>query len=70
MAMTLKELQQLACEFGLKECATHTSQTGLIRTIQALRGGEPCFSTDKRYDCMENCEWRKDCSKLRAAWQR
>lgn len=68
--MTLRELQQLACDFGLKEYATHTSQTELIRAIQALRGEEPCFSTDKRYDCTDVCEWRQNCRKLRAVWLR
>jgi hypothetical protein len=48
----------------------HTSQTELIRAIQALRGDEPCFSTDKRYDCRENCEWQENCRKLRAVWLR
>lgn len=70
MTMTLKELQQLACNFGLKECATYTSQTELVRAVQALRGDEPCFSTDKRYDCKENCEWQENCRKLRAVWLR
>lgn len=68
--MTLAELQQLASDFGLDACATQTSQTELIRTIQALRGDEPCFSTDKRYDCAEICDWRRNCRKLRAIWLR
>lgn len=68
--MTLAELQQLACDFGLKACAALTSQTELIRAIQALRGEEPCFSTDKLYNCTEVCEWRQNCRKLMAVWLR
>lgn len=68
--MTLMELQQLARDLGVKEYATHTSQTELVRMIQALRGNEPCFSTDKRYDCTDVCEWRQNCRKLRAVWLR
>ncbi len=67
--MKLKELQQLACDYGFKECATHT-RAELIRTIQVLRGEEPCFSTDKRFSCTDECEWRQSCRKLRAVWLR
>ncbi len=42
----------------------------MVRMIQQSRGGEPCFATDKRYDCAEGCEWRRDCRKLVAAWLR
>ena len=41
-----------------------------VRAIQGQRGKEQCFSTDKRYGCTEQCEWRKDCLKLRAVWLR
>lgn len=68
--MNLAELQRLANELGLNAHATQASQTELIRTIQALRGDEPCFSTDKRYDCTEICDWRYNCRKLRAIWLR
>lgn len=68
--MKPEELQQLACALGLGAYAAHASQTELIRTIQTIRGGEPCFSTDKRYDCAEDCEWRQNCRKLRAVWLR
>ena len=61
--MALAELQQLACDLELKACATHTLQAELLRTIQALRGDGSCFSTDERYDCVEICEWRKNCHK-------
>lgn len=41
-----------------------------VRAIQRQRGEEQCFSTDKRYGCVEQCEWRKACLKLRAVWLR
>ncbi|OGT00748.1 MAG: hypothetical protein A3F73_06260 [Gallionellales bacterium RIFCSPLOWO2_12_FULL_59_22] len=62
------KLQQLACELGLEECISRTSQTELVRTIQAARGDEPCFCTGKRYDCGETCEWCRDCRKQKAVW--
>lgn len=66
--MTVEQLQQLACEFGLKASTPYTSQTQLIRNIQLLRGNEPCFSSEKRYVCTEICEWSQECRKLRAQW--
>lgn len=68
--MTIAQLQQLACDFGLKEYVPDTPKTELIRKIQALRGDEPCFATDKNYDCAEICQWRRDCRTLKAAWLR
>lgn len=68
--MTTAHLQQLAGNFGIRTPATSRSQTELIRAVQVLRNGEPCFSTDKRYDCAKICEWRQDCRKLRAVWLR
>ncbi len=69
--MTPAQLQQLANELGISECGTHMlSQTRLVRNIQILRGIEPCFSTEKRYSCVEDCEWSRSCRKLRAVWLR
>ena len=48
----------------------YSPQPSEIRMIQKQRGWDPCFSTDKRYNCAEQCEWRKDCLKLRAVWLR
>lgn len=66
--MTVEQLQQLAGEFGLKASLPYTSQTQFIRTIQLLRGKQPCFSSEKRYVCRETCEWSQDCRKLKAKW--
>lgn len=41
-----------------------------IRAMQRERGEEPCFCTDKRYSCLDLCDLRKECLKLRAVWLR
>ncbi|MFA5240751.1 MAG: hypothetical protein WC029_02615 [Sulfuricella sp.] len=64
------QLQKLARDSGIKESAPHASQTVLIRKIQALRGDDPCFATDKSVDCAEICQWRRNCRKLKAVWLR
>lgn len=68
--MTSAQLQQLASELGVNKYASFKSQTRLIRDIQVHRGTAPCFSTEKRYSCTENCEWSQNCRKLRAVWLR
>ena len=62
--------QETVSRVGFNEYSHHSSQASAIRAIQRQRGEEPCFSTDKRYNCAEQCEWRKDCLKLRAVWLR
>jgi hypothetical protein len=68
--MTHTQLQQLANELGINDYGSHMSQTRLVRNIQIQRGSEPCFSTEKRYNCAEDCEWSRSCRKLRAVWLR
>ena len=68
--MTLISLQQLAGEIGLHKYSDNTSPKLIIRAIQKQRGEEPCFSTDMRYNCKADCEWRNSCMKLRAVWLR
>jgi hypothetical protein len=42
-----------------------------VRTEQQRCDHEPCFRTDKRYNCRETgCEWRSECRKLVATWLR
>ncbi len=67
--MTVEQLHQLACKFGLKGPNVHASPTQTIRAIQLRRGSEPCFSSEKRYGCVQPCEWGADCRKLRAQWR-
>ena len=52
------------------ESGTDTSTIELVRMAQQFRGEEPCFATDKRHDCAENCGWRRDCRKRVAVWLR
>lgn len=66
----LAQLQHLAGTLGLQESAMCSTQTQLIRSIQLCRGEEPCFASDKRNDCAEICEWRRECRPRRAAWLR
>ena len=62
--------QKAVSRAGFNEYSRHSSQASAVRAIQMQRGEEPCFSSDKRYNCEEQCEWRKDCIKLRAVWLR
>jgi len=67
--MTVQQLQQLAFNFGLETSVHNTSQTQIIRNIQLRCGGEPCFSTERRYGCTEKCEWSGECRTLKAHWR-
>ena len=66
---SIAQVQQMADAQGINGCKQFLSET-MIRTIQLARNEEPCFATDKRHDCAEICEWRRDCRKLMAAWLR
>jgi len=66
--MNIEALQKLASQLGLHQYRDNSSQKIIIRAIQQKRDEEPCFSTDKRYSCNANCEWRACCQKLRAVW--
>ena len=68
--MNIATLQALASDIGLHKLNDVPSEKMLIRAIQKQRGEEPCYSTDKRYTCKEDCEWRVSCQKLRAVWLR
>lgn len=68
--MNIEALQALASELGLYKRGDMPTQKFLIRAIQRQIGEEPCYLTDKRYNCTEDCEWRAGCQKLRAVWLR
>ena len=71
MEMTSSQSQQKTVgQMGFDEYLRHSPQPSLVRAIQRKCGEEPCFSTDKRYNCAEQCEWSKDCLKLKAVWLR
>lgn len=42
----------------------------IIRETQIALNTEPCFRSERRHDCAEMCEWRRDCRKLVAIWRR
>jgi hypothetical protein len=46
------------------------SRIDMIRMTQQFYGEEPCFATEKRHDCAESCDWRRECRKLVAVWLR
>ena len=52
------------------QCTQEPIQIKRIRKIQMLHNDEPCFATDKRFDCAEMCEWRRYCRKPKAVWMR
>ena len=60
----------IANTLGIKSHPQQSSEIQLIRSIQRLYNEEQCFGTDKRHDCAELCEWRRDCRKLKAVWLR
>lgn len=62
--------QETAARSGFEEYNRRPLKASAVRAIQTQRGEEPCYSTDKRYNCTDPCEWRKDCTKLRAVWLR
>lgn len=68
--MNIESLQQLANQIGMPDYNDCSSQKMIIRAIQKHRGEVPCFLTDKRYGCREECEWRSSCQQLRAVWLR
>lgn len=68
--MNIATLQALASDIGLHKLIDVPSEKMLIRAIQQHRGEESCYSSDKRYACKANCEWRASCQKLRAVWLR
>lgn len=63
-------LNQCDSVLDLDDLRVDTLTTQMVRMIQQSRSEEPCFATDKRFDCAESCEWRKDCRKLMATWLR
>jgi hypothetical protein len=61
--------EQRALELGIKS-PHNMSMRELVRAIQEAQGKKPCFLSDQRYQCEEDCEWAEECRKLRAEWCR
>jgi hypothetical protein len=69
-AMNLHEVQSIARAYGLPNAEQFFTESGVIRAIQKAQGREPCFRSDDNIHCPErNCEFRKQCLKLTAAWR-
>jgi hypothetical protein len=42
-----------------------------IRAVQRAQHSVPCYRTDERVQCaLPDCDWRRACLKLVAAWRR
>jgi hypothetical protein len=47
------------------------SDVALVRLTQLAEGRQACFRTEQRLLCEnEECEWRRSCRRLVAAWRR
>ncbi len=59
--MTVKELQKLAKELGIKAAGLRKAK--LIKSIQKTEGNFDCFGTAISYCDQMNCLFREDCLK-------
>ena len=59
--MTVKEIQGIAKEMGLK--AGKIKKAELVRMVQNAEGNNTCFQTGAASSCgQENCLWLSDCN--------
>ena len=59
--MTVKEIQGIAKEMGLK--VSKMKKADLVRIIQNTEGNNPCFQTRSASSCgQEKCLWLSDCN--------
>lgn len=66
-----RKLVLLARDAGVPESRIDEPYDRLVRTIQQSQGNEPCFMTDQRFVCRNfDCQWRAECVRLVASWQR
>ena len=70
-SMDREKLEKLARDVGIgtSKHLLNADKKYLIREVQRALGQEPCYLTDKRYNCDDACEW-VCCKKLTAAWLR
>ena len=59
--MTVKELQKMAKEFGIKAAGLRKAE--LVKGIQRAEGNFDCFGTAISYCDQLNCLFREDCLK-------
>jgi hypothetical protein len=60
----------MANKFGSNRGDFDKPKAQIIREMQMAHNEDPCFGTDKRHDCAEMCEWRRECREPIAAWLR
>ena len=66
-----ENLAKKAIAHGVPRAAIMGSDVGLVRAIQTAAGKEACFRSERRLTCRKfGCEWREDCCRLVAVWQR
>lgn len=66
-----ENLAKKAIDQGVSRSALMGTDTAMVRALQTARGDESCFRSERRLTCREfSCEWREDCCRLVAIWQR
>ncbi len=69
--MNIQILKGVARGAGVVNVEDLEREQELVRSVQTVKGHEPCFQSDERNYCVEyDCEWRNECMKLVAAWMR
>ena len=70
--ISITDLQGLADSIGVVQPESINTKRELIREIQKKSQQTPCFQDGSQANCKRqpNCEWRKECKKLIAAWYR
>jgi len=69
--MELETIRERGRLLGLNRFIVEGPKKGLIQAIQHAEGKASCFRGDERFSCAtRDCEWRRECLKLTAAWRR
>ncbi len=71
--MSIVSLQELADSVGVINSRQMSTEGDLIREIQKVTEHRSCFQTAYQQPCEDSeseCQWRAECQKLRAVWQR
>jgi len=67
--ITVLSLQELARFIGIQNPECISSELDLVRAIQHATKQQPCFRSETHRVCEDiNCQWKKECRKLVAAW--
>ncbi|MEE9425204.1 MAG: hypothetical protein V3V18_09530 [Methylococcales bacterium] len=69
--MNIQILKGVARGAGVDNVELLKKEQDIVRSVQEIKGHQPCFQSDERHYCVEyDCEWRTECMKLVAAWMR